>query len=127
MIFFKVVDRVAVLAAGDVDDVDEQAAAVDMAQEVMAKSDAVSRTLDDAGDISHDERHAVGDVDHAEVRIERGEVIICNFRVCVGRDGQERRFTDVREADKADIGKQLQLQNDVVLFPGRPALAKRGT
>ena len=51
-------------------------------------------------------------------------MIICNFRVRVGRDGQERRFTDVREADKTHVGQQLELQNDVVLLAGEACLGK---
>ena len=86
---FKIIDRITLLAAGDIDNVDEQAAAVDMAQEIVAKANAVSCTLNNAGDIGHDKRNTVGNVDHAEVRIECGKVVICNFGVRVGRNGQE--------------------------------------
>ena len=75
----KVRDGVAPLAAGNVDDVDEQAAAVDVAQEVVAEARALSRTLDDAGNVGHDEGNALVNVHDAEVGVEGGEVIVCDL------------------------------------------------
>ena len=102
----------------------EQPTAVDMPQEVVTEADAVGRALNDARDIGHDEGYAVGDVDDAEVRIKRGKMIVCDLRVRVGCDGQERRFADVREADKAHVGQQLELEDHVVFLAGKAGLGK---
>ena len=52
----EVLHWVPALAAGDVHHMDEQAAAVDVAQKVMPQAGAVSSALNDAGDIRHDKR-----------------------------------------------------------------------
>mgnify|MGYP000618107896 CR=1 FL=1 len=45
---------VAALTAGDVNDVQQQAAALNMAQEVVAEADALRSTLDQTGDVGAD-------------------------------------------------------------------------
>ena len=102
----------------------EQAAAVDVPQEIVAKARAFGRTLDNTGDIGHDERHALIHIDDAEIRVQRGEVVVCDLRAGIGRDGQQRGLADIREADKADIRQQLQLQHDLVLLAGQAGLGK---
>ena len=51
-------------------------------------------------------------------------MIVCDFRVRVGCDGQERRFADVREADKANVGQQLEFEDHVVFLAGKAGLGK---
>ena len=105
----KVRDRIAPLAAGNVDHMNEQTAAVNVAKEVVAKARAVRRALDDAGDIGHDKAHALVDIDNAEVGEERGKVVIGDLRPRLGDNGEQRRLADVRKADETHIGEQLEL------------------
>ena len=87
----------------------EQAAAVDVAQEVVAEARTVRRALDDAGDVRHDEAHALVDIHDAEVGEERGEVVVGNLWPRLGNDREQRRFADVGEADEAHVREQLEL------------------
>ena len=50
----EVLDGVAALAAGDVHDVQQQTAALHMAEEIVAQADALTGTLDQAGDVGAD-------------------------------------------------------------------------
>ena len=77
----KVLDRVAPLAAGDVHQMHEQAAAVDVAQEVVAEAGTVARALDDARNVRHDERRTLRHVHDAQVGEEGREVVVCDLRV----------------------------------------------
>ena len=72
------------LAAGDVHHVDEQAAAVDVAQEVVAQAGALAGALDDAGDVRHDEGDALLHLDHAQVGVEGGEVVVGDLGLGLG-------------------------------------------
>ena len=103
---------------------DEQAAAVDVAQEVVAEARTVRRALDDAGNVRHDEAHALVDVHDAEVGVERGEVVVGDLRPRLGNDREQRRFADIREADQPHVREQLELQNDVVALAGQARLGK---
>ena len=51
----KILNGLAALAAGNVHDVEQQAAALDMAQEVVAKAHALAGTLNKARNIGADE------------------------------------------------------------------------
>lgn len=57
---------VAALAAGDVNDVQQQAAALNMAQEVVAEADALRSTLDQTGDVGADKALLRADADDAQ-------------------------------------------------------------
>ena len=120
----KVLDRVAPLAAGDIDQMREQTAAVDVPQEVMAKPRALGCSLNDARDIRHDKGYALIHVHDPEVGEERSEMVVCDLGMRLADDGQERRLADVREADKADVRQQLQLKRDIVALAGKPRLCK---
>ena len=55
---------------------DEQAAPVDVAQEVVAQASPLGGPFDDAGDVSHDEGHALLHIDHPQIGKEGGEVVV---------------------------------------------------
>ena len=61
----------------------EQAAAVDVAQEVVAEAGTVARALDDARNVRHDERRTLRHVHDAQVGEEGREVVVCDLRVCL--------------------------------------------
>src|SRR4029077_18928377 len=99
-----------------------------------AEAGAFVCALDQAGQVGNDEcaanivaffasatagrlRHAVG-ADHAEIRLERGEGIICNFWTRRGNDGNQRGFAGIWKTDQADISKQFQFEPQMAFFAG---------
>ena len=69
------------LAAGDIHQVDQQPAPVDMPQKIVAQSGTLAGPLNDAGNIRHDKADAIVHIHHAQVGIEGGEMIVGNFGV----------------------------------------------
>ena len=99
-----------------VDEVNEEARALDMLQKANAEASALVRSFDEARKIGDDEGAAefgavaagaaVG-VDDAEIWFERGERIVGDFGACGGDDGDERGFSCVGKTDEADIGEKF--------------------
>ena len=115
----EILDRVAPLAARDIHHMHQQACALHMAQEADAQPHAVARALHQTGDIRHDEIRAVLAAD-AQIRGQRGEMIIRNLRARRRHDGEYRALADVRVADKADVRDALELQlklGDLAFLP----------
>ena len=63
----------AVGALRGVDEVDERAGALEVAEELDAEADAAVRPLDEPGDVGDDQGHAGGGLGDAEVGVEGGE------------------------------------------------------
>ena len=80
----KVRHRVPALAAGHVHHMDQQTAAVDVPQEVVAQAGALAGALDDAGDVRHDEADALIHVHHAQVGEQGGEVVVGDLGLGLG-------------------------------------------
>ena len=109
-----IADRIAVARLACVDQMDEQAGALDVTQKTDAEARAFVRAFDEAGEIRHDERAAelsarvpgtsVG-VDDAEVRFERREGIIGDLGARCGNDGDERGFSGVGETHEPGVRK----------------------
>ena len=70
---------VAALAARDINDVQQQAAALDMAQKVMAQTDTLGRALDQARNIGTDKALLGADTDNAQHRGQRRKVVVCDL------------------------------------------------
>ena len=106
----EVVERVAAAHAAGVEQMHQQAGARDVAQEAVAEAVAGVGALDQAGDVGEDEGGVLVDAHHAEVRHQRGERVVGDARAR-GRDAaDERRLADVRKAEQADVGDQVQLE-----------------
>ena len=73
------------------------------------------RALDQAGNVGEHEFAAV-DVDHAELRMQRGERIVGDLRLGRADRREEGRFAGVRQPDDAGIGDQLEAQPDGALL-----------
>ena len=128
----EVFERAPTVDAGGVQDVNQEAGPLQVAQEAQPQPGAFARPFDQAGDVRHDEALVV-DADDAEVRLERGEGVIGDL----GSRRRDRReqggLAGVGVADQADVGDDLQLQLDVALLPRlaaggelRRALHRRG-
>ena len=73
---------------------------------------ALRSALDEAGDVGHDEAR-LADLDDAQIRRQRREVVVGDLRPRRRDDGQDRRLADVREAHQPDVRDGLQLQRDL--------------
>jgi hypothetical protein len=100
-----------------------------MFQELDAESGAFGRALDHAGDVGDDKAVVAGSIaDHAEVRIQRRERIVCDLRRRRRHRANERGLAGIRKAEQADIGQQLEFEAQARGFRHRacPACARRG-
>ena len=90
----------------------------------MTQTGTFRRAFNNARNVRHDERLAVTNAHHAQIRNQRGKVVVCNLRTGSGRHGQQRGLADVRETDEADIRQQLQLQTNLQLLSRHSRLRK---
>jgi hypothetical protein len=68
------------------------------------------------GDVSHHEALLGANADHAEVRVQRRERVVGDFRAG-RRDGADQRaLAGVGQAEQADIGKDAQFEVDLEFF-----------
>src|SRR5258705_353429 len=81
----------------------------------VAGTGAFGGAFDQARNIGQHEFAAV-DLDHAELRRQRGERIVGDLGSCCAGRGQKRRLAGVRQADQACIGDQLEAQPDPALL-----------
>ena len=103
-----------------VDEMQQHAAAFDVAKEAVAETDAFMRAFDQARNVGEHELARVG-AHHAELRVERGERIIGDLRLCRRHGGEERRLAGVRQPDETGVGDELEAQPDpalLALLPG---------
>src|SRR5437899_8015893 len=100
-----------------VDEMQENAAALDVAEETVAESRAFMRTLDQARNIGEDELAAV-DLDHAELGMQRRERVVGDLRLGRAHRREEGRLARVGQPDNARVRNQLQAQPDRELLAG---------
>src|SRR5208337_468495 len=105
------------LAAGHVDDEEEDAAALDVAQKFVAEAHALVRALDQAGDVSHGDAGEVGILDDADHRLERGKGVGRDLGMRVRKAGEERRLPGVGIADEAGIRDRLEFELELAALP----------
>ena len=111
------------IAAGAVDDLDEHARPLDVAQERVPEAGAGAGALDQAGHVGDGRAPEVGvdpalarEVHHAQVRLERGERVVGDLGRRRGERREQRRLPGVRQPDEPDVGDEPQLQPDPALL-----------
>ena len=109
--------RIGAIQRLDLHQVQQQAGALDVAQEQRAQPGAVGRTLDQPRDVGNHEAAVRLHADHAQVRIQSGERIVRHLRRGRRHRAHQGALAGVGEAEQADIGQQLELQ------PEQPLLA----
>ena len=115
-------DRIAPARARDVDQVHEHLRAFEVAQELVAEAVASCAPSISPGTSATTKLRSPLERDDAEIRRERGERVVGDLRPR-GRDARDQRgLAGVREADQADVGEQLQLEPEVLLFAGLAGL-----
>jgi hypothetical protein len=104
-----------------IDQVEQQAGALDVAEELGAEAGAEVGAFDEAGHVGDDVGELVGlfaDGDDAEVGLEGGEGVIGDFGLGGGDAGDEGGLAGVGVADQAYVGEELEDQAVVALFAG---------
>ena len=118
---FEVVDWVGAAAGvADVDEVKEDAGALDVAEELGAEAGAEVRAFNESGHVGDDVGLLVrlfADGDDAEVGLEGGEGVVGDFGFG-GDAGDEGGFAGVGVADKADVGEEFQFKAIGAFFAG---------
>ena len=107
--------------AGAVDEMEQDAAALHMAEETVAEPGAFMGAGDEARNVRQHEFAAI-DRDHAELRMQRGEGIIGDLRLCRAHGGEQGRFARIGQPDEAGIRDQLEAQPDGALLAGEPGI-----
>jgi len=110
---------------GDVDEVDDDAGALDVLEELDAQTCTQMRSFDEAGEVGDGEGfrvRKVADLDDAEVGFERGEGVVGDLGFGGGEARDERGFADVRVTDQTGVGEQAQFEAVVALFAGAAEL-----
>ncbi len=91
----------------------------------MSQARAVRCALNQTRNIRQHNVLAVA-ADDAQIRRQRREVVVADFRLCARHDGQNRRFADVRIAHKTHVRNRFEFQQEGVDFRLMPGLAKFG-
>jgi hypothetical protein len=94
-------------------------------EEPEAQALALAGTLDETGNVGHDELGVVVAHD-AQVGFERGERVVGDLRLGGADDADERALAHVGEADQRDVGHELQLQLQPLLVALLALLGERG-
>ena len=116
-----VLDRIGAVERREVHHVHEQAAALDVGEELVAEPGARAGAFDQPRDVGQDDLPLVG-LDRAEHRLERREGVAGDLRLGAREPRQQRALAGVREAHQARVGQQPQPQLEPSLLPGQPAL-----
>ena len=115
----------AAAGVGYIDEVEEDAGALDVAEELGAETGAKVGALDESGHVGDDVGLLIGlfaDGDDAEVGLEGGEGVVGDFGLGGGDARDERRLAGVGVADQADVGQQLEFEAVEALFAGAAEL-----
>jgi hypothetical protein len=110
---------------GEVHDVHEHLAALDVAQELQAEALPLGRAGDEPGNVRHGEDDVAGR-DDAEVRHQGGERVVGDLRLRGAQHRDQARLPRAREADERHVGDRLQLEDDVAGLPGLAQLGEPG-
>ena len=94
------------MLARRVDQMQQHAAAFDMAQKSVAEAGAFMRALDQARNVRQHEFAAVG-IHHAKLRMQRGERVIGDLRLGGADLRKQGRLAGIGQADQAGIRDQL--------------------
>ena len=93
----------------------QYAAALGVAEEAIAKSDAFMRAFDQSREIGEDKFASI-DFDDTELRMQCRKRVVGDLRFGRTDRSEKRRFPGIRQADETGIGDQLEAQSDGVLF-----------
>ena len=112
----EVLDRIPSGRSRDIDQVHQHLGALDVAEEAIAEPMALVRALDQPGHVGDDEAAIVAQAHDAQVRRERRERIVGDLGTGRRDPRDQRGLSGVGEPDQPDVGQQLQLEAEELLF-----------
>ena len=118
-----VFDGVRAVERSKVENVHQQAAALDVGEELVAEPGAGAGPLDQARDVSEHELALVA-LERAEHGMQRGERVVGDLRLGPREAGEQRRLAGVRQPDQAGVGQQPQTQLEPALLARQPVLGE---
>jgi hypothetical protein len=98
-----------IVAAGEIDHVQDQGGPLDVPEERVAESGAAAGALDQARYVRYHEA-VLTRLHHTEVRNECGERVVGDLGPRGAHVGDQRRLPHAGEADERGVGEQLQLE-----------------
>ena len=107
------------LVRREIDEMHEHGAALDVPQKLVAEAVSFVCAFDETRNIGNDECLLVIRFDDAEVRDERGEWIVGDFRFGGADHRDQRRLAGIRQTDDSHVGDELQLDEQLALFAGQ--------
>ena len=108
------------IARRPIDDVDEDASPLDVAEERVTEAGPARRTFDEARNVG-DRGPAlvlVAEVHDAEVGLERRERVVGDLGLRGGQGREDRGLARVRQPDEPDVGDEPQLEAQPALLAG---------
>ena len=105
------------ILAGTVDQMQQDPAPLDMAEEAIAEACPFVCPGDQARYVGQNEP-GVGDLDDPEVGIQGREGIVGDLRLGMADPGEKGRLAGIRQPDQAGIGDQLEAQPEREGFSG---------
>src|SRR5438876_11928254 len=96
----------------------QQSRALQMSQEAGPESGTLRRAFNETGNVRHHETAVLTDVDHAQVRMERGEGIGRHFGLSRGDGAYQRGFAGIGQPEKSHVRYHLELELERALLPG---------
>lgn len=114
------VDGAIFVELGEVDEVEQDAGALDVAEEGDAEAVAFAGTFDEARDVGHDEGFAAEFIhgNNAEYGLFGGEGVGGDFGFGGGKAADESALASVRETDEADVGEELHFEAEREVLTG---------
>ena len=88
---------------------DQHLGALNVLKERMSQTHAFGCALYKARYISHDKTGAVPQVYHAQMGIQGGKMVICNFRLCIAHNRQQGGLSNIGKSYQPHIRNHLKL------------------
>ena len=103
------------IVAGDIVGVgrhhkEQHRVALDVAQKACADTPTLVGALNDTGDVGHHKGVSVPHLHDAEIGLEGGEGIVCNFGLGGRHHREQRRFARIGEAHQSHIGQHFEFK-----------------
>ena len=104
----------------------QQPRALQVAQELVAQARTFRCAFDQAWNVGNDKTLFRCHPHHPQIRVQRGEGVVCNLRARIGHCSNECGLACIGHAQKADIGQHLEFKLQVLLVarPARSLLAR---
>ena len=94
---------------GQINNVQQQARALQMAQKLVAQTGPFRGPLDQAGDVGHHKTLLRRNAHHAQIGVQRGERVVGNLGAGVGNRRDKGGFARIGHAQQAHIGQHFEL------------------